>query len=182
MEARDFFVCFFFASEERESWIRAKYEQRAFVPPLQPQADDGVDDDDDMPARLLSAVTERDLARLLLLLAHSSKEAINAQPAPAGTALHAACQLGDVVMTQLLIWVRCVFFFFSSLLFLCQHVSPPWFSWGTTTSNCSSSMLVTGFFFSFEGVNYLNFPQGTTLQKQALHNPVLAPNWPKNCY
>ncbi|XP_049609050.1 arf-GAP with GTPase, ANK repeat and PH domain-containing protein 2 isoform X2 [Syngnathus scovelli] len=84
--------------EERESWIRAKYEQRAFVPPLQPRADDN------MPARLLSAVTERDLARLLLLLAHSSKEVINAQPPPAGTALHAACQLGDVVMTQLLIW------------------------------------------------------------------------------
>ncbi|XP_051910320.1 arf-GAP with GTPase, ANK repeat and PH domain-containing protein 1-like isoform X2 [Hippocampus zosterae] len=84
--------------EERESWIRAKYEQRAFVPPLRPQADD------DMPARLLSAVTERDLARLLLLLAHSSKEAVNAGPAPAATALHAACQLGDVVMTQLLIW------------------------------------------------------------------------------
>ncbi|XP_051914345.1 arf-GAP with GTPase, ANK repeat and PH domain-containing protein 1-like [Hippocampus zosterae] len=85
--------------EERESWIRAKYEQRAFVPPLRPQADD-----DDMPARLLSAVTERDLARLLLLLAHSSREAVNAGPAPAATALHAACQLGDVVMTQLLIW------------------------------------------------------------------------------
>ncbi|XP_061627582.1 arf-GAP with GTPase, ANK repeat and PH domain-containing protein 2 isoform X4 [Phyllopteryx taeniolatus] len=90
--------------EERESWIRAKYEQRAFVPPLQPRADDS------LPARMLSAVTERDLARLLLLLAHSSKELINAPllaagAAPhAGTALHAACLLGDVVMTQLLIW------------------------------------------------------------------------------
>ncbi|XP_077369362.1 arf-GAP with GTPase, ANK repeat and PH domain-containing protein 2 isoform X2 [Festucalex cinctus] len=84
--------------EERESWIRAKYEQRAFVPPLQPQEDDG------MPTRLLSAVTERDLPRLLLLLAHSSKELINSQTPAAGTALHAACQLGDVVMTQLLIW------------------------------------------------------------------------------
>ncbi|XP_077428097.1 arf-GAP with GTPase, ANK repeat and PH domain-containing protein 2 isoform X7 [Vanacampus margaritifer] len=84
--------------EERESWIRAKYEQRAFVPPLQPQAGDG------MPARLLSAVTERDLPRLLLLLAHSSKELINSQTPTGGTALHAACQLGDAVMTQLLIW------------------------------------------------------------------------------
>lgn len=62
-----------------------------------------------MPAWLLSAVTERDLPRLLLLLAHSSKEQINRQPAgpelPPRTALHAACQLGDVVMTQLLVWV-----------------------------------------------------------------------------
>lgn len=62
-----------------------------------------------MPAWLLSAVTERDLPRLLLLLAHSTKERINAQltgeTSPPRSALHAACQLGDVVMTQLLVWV-----------------------------------------------------------------------------
>nr|XP_033943173.1 arf-GAP with GTPase, ANK repeat and PH domain-containing protein 2 isoform X1 [Pseudochaenichthys georgianus] len=87
--------------EERESWIRAKYEQRLFVPPQGPQHPDG-----GMPAWLLSAVTERDLPRLLILLAHSSKEQINAQLSEAAphSALHAACQLGDVVMTQLLIW------------------------------------------------------------------------------
>ncbi|XP_053704878.1 arf-GAP with GTPase, ANK repeat and PH domain-containing protein 2 isoform X1 [Synchiropus splendidus] len=84
--------------EERESWIRAKYEQRAFVPPLPAPADDS------MPTCLLAAVKERDLPRLLLLLAHSSKDMINAAPAASHTALHAACQLGDVVMTQLLIW------------------------------------------------------------------------------
>ncbi|XP_061909509.1 arf-GAP with GTPase, ANK repeat and PH domain-containing protein 2 isoform X3 [Entelurus aequoreus] len=89
--------------EERESWIRAKYEQRAFVTALKPVP--GIPTTDDgMPARLLSAVTERDLPRLLLLLAHSTKELINAQPASSGTALHSACQLGDAVMTQLLIW------------------------------------------------------------------------------
>ncbi|KAM3617732.1 uncharacterized protein V6R79_010354 [Siganus canaliculatus] len=93
--------------EERESWIRAKYEQRAFVAPLQaapgPQLpEDGV------PEWLLSAVNDRDLPRLLLLLAHSTKDQINAQAAGSAshpvTALHAACQLGDVVMTQLLVW------------------------------------------------------------------------------
>ncbi|XP_054912862.1 arf-GAP with GTPase, ANK repeat and PH domain-containing protein 2 isoform X5 [Poeciliopsis prolifica] len=86
--------------EERESWIRAKYEQRAFVAPLRPACEDSV------PASLLSAVTDRDLPRLLLLLAHCTKEQINAQlaAAPSRTALHAACQLGDVVMTQLLVW------------------------------------------------------------------------------
>uniref|UniRef100_A0A8D3E5Z1 ArfGAP with GTPase domain, ankyrin repeat and PH domain 2 n=1 Tax=Scophthalmus maximus TaxID=52904 RepID=A0A8D3E5Z1_SCOMX len=88
--------------EERESWIRAKYEQRAYVAPLQPAADDS------MPVWLLSAVTERDLPRLLLLLAHSTKEQVNAQLAgatsPPRSALHAACHLGDVVMTQLLVW------------------------------------------------------------------------------
>ncbi|XP_067383786.1 arf-GAP with GTPase, ANK repeat and PH domain-containing protein 2 isoform X6 [Channa argus] len=93
--------------EERESWIRAKYEQRAFVAPLQPALGTQLPEDT-MPTRLLSAVTERDLPRLLLLLAHSTKEQINSQPAGSPSlprsALHAACQLGDVVMTQLLVW------------------------------------------------------------------------------
>ncbi|KAG7237885.1 hypothetical protein INR49_031678 [Caranx melampygus] len=94
--------------EERESWIRAKYEQRAFVAPLVP-APGAQQPEDSMPVWLLTAVTDRDLPRLLLLLAHSTKEQINAQLAgstlPPRTALHAACQLGDVVMTQLLVWV-----------------------------------------------------------------------------
>lgn len=93
--------------EERESWIRAKYEQRAFVAPPVPASGTQLPEDS-MPVRLLSAVTDRDLPKLLLLLAHSTKEQINAQLAgsssPPRTALHAACQLGDVVMTQLLIW------------------------------------------------------------------------------
>uniref|UniRef100_A0A669EYV5 ArfGAP with GTPase domain, ankyrin repeat and PH domain 2 n=1 Tax=Oreochromis niloticus TaxID=8128 RepID=A0A669EYV5_ORENI len=93
--------------EERESWIRAKYEQRAFVPPLVPASGTQLPNDG-VPVWLLSAVTDRDLPRLLLLLAHSTKEQINAPPAGSPslprTALHAACQLGDVVMTQLLIW------------------------------------------------------------------------------
>ncbi|XP_036387003.1 arf-GAP with GTPase, ANK repeat and PH domain-containing protein 1-like isoform X4 [Megalops cyprinoides] len=95
--------------EERESWIRAKYEQRAFVAPL-PAAGEGTDTT--MSVRLLSAVTQRDLPRLLLLLAHSTKDEINVPPVvpPNGAAqqphyaLHAACQLADVAMTQLLVW------------------------------------------------------------------------------
>ncbi|KAJ8358534.1 hypothetical protein SKAU_G00150590 [Synaphobranchus kaupii] len=91
--------------EERESWIRAKYEQRVFVAPL--SAVGGA-----TSARLLAAVTQRDIPALLLLLAHSTKEEINAPPPalPNGApqlphpALHAACQLADVVMTQLLVW------------------------------------------------------------------------------
>lgn len=116
-----------FHREERESWIRAKYEQRAFVPALQPPPG-APPPEGGMPAWLLSAVTERDLPRLLLLLAHSTKEQINRQPAgpelPPRTALHAACQLGDVVMTQLLVWVGPTLFhqtctsFISSFSFL----------------------------------------------------------------
>ncbi|XP_035239339.1 arf-GAP with GTPase, ANK repeat and PH domain-containing protein 1-like isoform X6 [Anguilla anguilla] len=97
--------------EERESWIRAKYEQKLFVAPLPAAMGSAA-------TRLLSAVTQRDLPALLLLLAHSTKEEINAPATPVTpttpttaasprhvrTALHAACQLGDVVMTQLLVW------------------------------------------------------------------------------
>ncbi|XP_010879494.2 arf-GAP with GTPase, ANK repeat and PH domain-containing protein 1 isoform X1 [Esox lucius] len=112
--------------EERESWIRAKYEQRLFVAPLAPPSPSQGLGVNTMSARLLAAVMERDLARLLLLLAHSTKEDING-PLPPGvhlplhspaaspssplggilppcSALHAACQLTDVVMTQLLVW------------------------------------------------------------------------------
>ncbi|XP_062397172.1 arf-GAP with GTPase, ANK repeat and PH domain-containing protein 2 [Sardina pilchardus] len=91
--------------EEREAWIRAKYEQRVFVAPLPAQAEDSRGSMSDW---LLCAVVERDLPRLLLLLAHSNKELINAPLVKASphprTALHAACNLGDVVMTQLLVW------------------------------------------------------------------------------
>lgn len=116
-------VCVSFTSEERESWIRAKYEQRAFVAPLLPASGTQLTEDGSsksMPVSLLSAVTERDLPRLLLLLAHSTKEQINAHPAGSPslprTALHAACQLGDVVMTQLLVWVGFCFLFFKFFL------------------------------------------------------------------
>ncbi|TRY96108.1 hypothetical protein DNTS_015577 [Danionella cerebrum] len=89
--------------EQRESWIRAKYEQRAFVTPLPVQCTE-----DTMSTWLLKSVIDRDLPRLLLLLAHSSKEVMNLPPVGVGpqhhSALHAACQLGDVVMTQLLVW------------------------------------------------------------------------------
>ncbi|XDV46355.1 hypothetical protein PO909_014261 [Leuciscus waleckii] len=89
--------------EQRESWIRAKYEQRAFVSPLPAQCSE-----DTMSTWLLKAVIDRDLPRLLLLLAHSTKEVINIPPEGAAqqhhSALHASCQLGDVVMTQLLVW------------------------------------------------------------------------------
>lgn len=107
----DWTSCLCLFREERESWIRAKYEQRAFVAALQAAPGPQLPEDS-MPAWLLSAVTERDLPRLLLLLAHSTKDQINGQQAglagpasPPRTALHTACQLGDVVMTQLLIWV-----------------------------------------------------------------------------
>ncbi|KAG9260432.1 arf-GAP with GTPase, ANK repeat and PH domain-containing protein 1 [Astyanax mexicanus] len=98
--------------EERESWIRAKYEQKLFLASLA-TLNEGLDGS--LSAHLYRAVIDRDLPRLLLLLAHSTRDEINA-PSPyvmrfgngaiheSLSPLHAACQLGDVVMTQLLIW------------------------------------------------------------------------------
>ncbi|XP_060618811.2 arf-GAP with GTPase, ANK repeat and PH domain-containing protein 2 isoform X1 [Anolis sagrei] len=85
--------------EERESWIRAKYEQRLFLAPL-PHSELS------LGCQLFQAVVDQDLDAVLLLLAHSSKEQINT---PTGdkdrrSALHVACDLSNVVITQLLVW------------------------------------------------------------------------------
>uniref|UniRef100_A0A8C5HK64 Arf-GAP with GTPase, ANK repeat and PH domain-containing protein 1-like n=1 Tax=Gouania willdenowi TaxID=441366 RepID=A0A8C5HK64_GOUWI len=99
--------------EERESWIRAKYEQKLFVAPLPPPTP-SEGPDFSLSARLLLAVMGHNLPRLLLLLAHCTKEDLNAPLSLAlsalrmpGSALHAACQQADVVMTQLLVWYGC---------------------------------------------------------------------------
>uniref|UniRef100_A0A8D0BGI6 ArfGAP with GTPase domain, ankyrin repeat and PH domain 2 n=1 Tax=Salvator merianae TaxID=96440 RepID=A0A8D0BGI6_SALMN len=85
--------------EERESWIRAKYEQRLFLAPLPPS-------ELSLGCQLFQAVLDQDLNAVLLLLAHGSKEQINA---PTGdkdrrSVLHVACDLSHVVITQLLVW------------------------------------------------------------------------------
>ncbi|XP_063283788.1 arf-GAP with GTPase, ANK repeat and PH domain-containing protein 2 isoform X1 [Pelobates fuscus] len=85
--------------EERESWIRAKYEQRLFLAPLKSP---GVP----LVKQLFRAVQEKDLGNVLLLLAHSNKEQINGITGDRDrrTALHVACEIPHVVITQLLIW------------------------------------------------------------------------------
>ncbi|NXV81014.1 AGAP2 protein, partial [Atlantisia rogersi] len=85
--------------EERESWIRAKYEQRLFLAPL-PEAEAPLGE------QLLCAVQEKDLETVLLLLAHSRKEQLTASTGDKDrrTALHMACDMALVVITQLLVW------------------------------------------------------------------------------
>ncbi|XP_067385608.1 arf-GAP with GTPase, ANK repeat and PH domain-containing protein 2 isoform X2 [Emydura macquarii macquarii] len=85
--------------EERESWIRAKYEQRLFLAPLpNPEIPLG--------QQLFRAVQEKDLGTVLMLLAHSTKQLINTCVGDKDrrTALHVACDLAHVVITQLLVW------------------------------------------------------------------------------
>uniref|UniRef100_A0A8C4XF54 Arf-GAP with GTPase, ANK repeat and PH domain-containing protein 1 n=1 Tax=Erpetoichthys calabaricus TaxID=27687 RepID=A0A8C4XF54_ERPCA len=85
--------------EERERWIRAKYEQKLFLAPL-PCVDVP------LGQQLLRGTAEEDLRAVVLLLAHGTREEVNETcgEGDGRTALHLACRKGNVVMAQLLIW------------------------------------------------------------------------------
>lgn len=85
--------------EERERWIRAKYEQRLFVASL-PGTDLS------LGQQLLRATAEEDLRAVVLLLAHGSRQQVNETcgEGDGRNALHLASRKGNVVITQLLIW------------------------------------------------------------------------------
>ncbi|XP_042328161.1 arf-GAP with GTPase, ANK repeat and PH domain-containing protein 3 [Sceloporus undulatus] len=85
--------------EEKERWIRAKYEQKLFLVPL-PHSDVP------LGQQLLRAVVEDDLRAVVTLLAHGTKEEVNETygDGDGRTALHLSCSMANVVFTQLLIW------------------------------------------------------------------------------
>ncbi|XP_067844095.1 arf-GAP with GTPase, ANK repeat and PH domain-containing protein 1 isoform X2 [Heptranchias perlo] len=85
--------------EEKERWIRAKYEQKLFLAPL-------LCSDVPLGQQLLHATAEENLRAVILLLAHGSKEEVNETygDGDGRTSLHLACRMGNVVLTQLLIW------------------------------------------------------------------------------
>uniref|UniRef100_A0A672RSW7 Arf-GAP with GTPase, ANK repeat and PH domain-containing protein 3 n=1 Tax=Sinocyclocheilus grahami TaxID=75366 RepID=A0A672RSW7_SINGR len=85
--------------EEKERWIRAKYEQKLFLVGL-PQSDVP------LGQQLLRAVVEDDLRLVVVLLAHGTKEEVNETygDGDGRTALHLSCAMANVVLTQLLIW------------------------------------------------------------------------------
>uniref|UniRef100_A0A3Q3W240 Arf-GAP with GTPase, ANK repeat and PH domain-containing protein 1 n=1 Tax=Mola mola TaxID=94237 RepID=A0A3Q3W240_MOLML len=85
--------------EERERWIRAKYEQRLFLASL-PGADLS------LGQQLLRATAEEDLRSVVLLLAHGARQQVNETcgEGDGRNALHLASRKGNVVVTQLLIW------------------------------------------------------------------------------
>uniref|UniRef100_A0A6I8N125 ArfGAP with GTPase domain, ankyrin repeat and PH domain 3 n=1 Tax=Ornithorhynchus anatinus TaxID=9258 RepID=A0A6I8N125_ORNAN len=85
--------------EEKERWIRAKYEQKLFLAPLPGS-------DVPLGQQLLRAVVEDDLRLLVTLLARGSKEEVNETygDGDGRTALHLSSAMANVVFTQLLIW------------------------------------------------------------------------------
>lgn len=86
--------------EERERWIRAKYEQRLFLAPL-PSTDLS------LGQQLLRATAEEDQRSVVLLLAHGSRQQVNETcgDGDGRNALHLASLKGNVILAQLLIWV-----------------------------------------------------------------------------
>ncbi|XP_068165119.1 arf-GAP with GTPase, ANK repeat and PH domain-containing protein 1 isoform X2 [Antennarius striatus] len=85
--------------EERERWIRAKYEQRLFLAPLSGA-------DLSLGQQLLRATVEEDLRSVVLLLAHGGRQQVNETcgEGDGRNALHLSSRKGNVVITQLLIW------------------------------------------------------------------------------
>ncbi|KAL8616474.1 hypothetical protein ACOMHN_041077 [Nucella lapillus] len=85
--------------EEKEQWIKAKYEAKEFLPPL-PYVDIPVNQ------QLIDALVREDIRNIIIILGHAAPDDINA---PYGkddgrTALHIAAALGNVVYVQLLLW------------------------------------------------------------------------------
>ncbi|XP_056089533.1 arf-GAP with GTPase, ANK repeat and PH domain-containing protein 1 isoform X2 [Rhinichthys klamathensis goyatoka] len=85
--------------EERERWIRAKYEQKLFLASL-------ACTELSLGQQLLRATAEEDLRFVVILLANGSRDEVNETcgEGDGRTALHLACRKGTVVITQLLIW------------------------------------------------------------------------------
>lgn len=87
--------------ENKESWIRSKYEQKRWLP--SPRVDET------FSAQLVKAVISRDVTTACLILARATSEDVNAcvsPPKDKRTPLHLACSNGSLEMVQLLLWVR----------------------------------------------------------------------------
>ncbi|XP_059101346.1 arf-GAP with GTPase, ANK repeat and PH domain-containing protein 2 isoform X1 [Peromyscus eremicus] len=85
--------------EERESWIRAKYEQLLFLAPLGTT-------EEPLGHQLWAAVQAQDVATVLLLLAHARHGPLDTsvEDPQLRSPLHLAAELSHVVITQLLLW------------------------------------------------------------------------------
>uniref|UniRef100_A0A8C4Q535 Uncharacterized protein n=1 Tax=Eptatretus burgeri TaxID=7764 RepID=A0A8C4Q535_EPTBU len=100
--------------QEKEHWIEQKYKDKAYLAPL-PQLE--------LPLgqQLAHATADGNVRLVMQLVAHSERDDINATDGEGRTALHVACQQGNSVLAQLLIWVsQCCLFTSSSFSF--QHI------------------------------------------------------------
>lgn len=87
--------------EEKENWIRAKYERKEFIAPYPyPERNLG--------QQLMEAVIREDIRAVMLLLVHAQEDEVNYRygDGDGRSALHLSCAMGNVVITQLLIWYK----------------------------------------------------------------------------
>uniref|UniRef100_A0AC34F3E1 Centaurin-gamma-1A n=1 Tax=Panagrolaimus sp. ES5 TaxID=591445 RepID=A0AC34F3E1_9BILA len=86
--------------ELKLNWIKQKYEQKKWLPPLPV--------DRTLSAQLLNAVMDRNMEDLLKILPRCTEKDINSplNPADHRTALHIAASSGATEVVQLLIWVN----------------------------------------------------------------------------
>ncbi|XP_057338612.1 centaurin-gamma-1A [Microplitis mediator] len=84
--------------EAKEQWIRWKYEDKAFLPPANPNISIG--------KLLIDSVCRGDMRAFTLCLARCTYEDINMSVSNEDlrTPLHLACATGNLAMAQLLIW------------------------------------------------------------------------------
>ncbi|XP_048779529.2 centaurin-gamma-1A-like isoform X34 [Ostrea edulis] len=85
--------------DEKEKWIRGKYETKEFLPPP-PYLDIALNQ------QLIDALVREDIRNIILVLGHSRADDINCPYSKddGRTALHIAAALGNVVYVQLLLW------------------------------------------------------------------------------
>lgn len=85
--------------EEKEKWIRAKYETKQFLASLQHK-------DITVGKQLLDAVSRQDISSVILCLSHSKHEDVNScvSQLDKRTSLHIAASQSNIVILQLLIW------------------------------------------------------------------------------
>ncbi|KAK9874956.1 hypothetical protein WA026_005771 [Henosepilachna vigintioctopunctata] len=84
--------------EEKEQWIRWKYESKEFLPPP----------NNSMPLgqQLVDVVCSANIKSIIHVLAQANVEQVNATVSPRDlrTPLHLACAMGNLAVAQLLIW------------------------------------------------------------------------------
>ena len=85
--------------EEKERWIRSKYERRELLAPAPAAAE--------LSQLLVDAVCRSDVRAAAQLLVHCSPEHVNAAVSArdARTPLHLAAALSNLAIVQLLLWV-----------------------------------------------------------------------------
>lgn len=98
------------SNEEKEKFIRAKYEAKEYLCPLS-------DTNTSLEQQIIDAILQMNIKQLAHVLAHASRSNVNlsfVHPRENKTPLHLAASKGCLEITQLLLWVCSETFFTTS--------------------------------------------------------------------